>query len=234
MGRTRWAPPRVPLAVAPSLALHCRPAERTAVAAEAQGEEKEVVYNYFAQDYALKSKAPPQGPDLLTQLSELLPWTAGEQEALALQEERRPSWRKSPFGPRDEADLRRRFRALVSAAGDETAALSALRRNPAVLLFGEGQLRRAGQVLVDALGRERAAEVIQKNPGALTIDPSSLKESLPSVVATAEVIDIVVRNGETARAVAGVVQLGVAVSIGKALFDVARLRLLEPASTPLA
>mmetsp|Transcript_171405 Transcript_171405/g.416794 ORF Transcript_171405/g.416794 Transcript_171405/m.416794 type:complete len:278 (+) Transcript_171405:33-866(+) len=204
---------------------------RSAVGQAAKEADQELVYNYFSQQYALKPKA--KAVDLLTQLSELLPWTEAEREALAFQDERQPNWRESPMAPADETDVRRRFRAIVAGAGSEAAALNALRRNPAVLLFGAGQLRRAGEVLTDGLGSERAAEVIRKNPGVLTIAPSNLKDSLPAVSAAAEVIDVLVQNGEVARTAFSLVQLGVAVSIGKALFDVVRFRLVDAAGTAL-
>mmetsp|Transcript_130696 Transcript_130696/g.406401 ORF Transcript_130696/g.406401 Transcript_130696/m.406401 type:complete len:274 (-) Transcript_130696:157-978(-) len=219
-------PPHVALAGARH---HDSGGVRTSVGVAAKAEEGEVAYDYLVQEYYLKSKAEVGGPDLLTQLSELLPWSSAEREALALQEETSPRWRQSPLGPRDEADLRRRFRAVAAAAGGEAAALSAIRRNPAVLLFGEGTVRRAGLVLAEGLGAERAREVIQKNPGVLTIDASNLRGNLLAVSVVADAVDVVVRNSGAARALLGFVQLGVAVSLGKALFDVFRLRVLDPA-----
>ena len=55
-------------------------------------------------------------------------------------------------------------------AGEE-AALAVMEKNVAVMYFSEGQLSAAGEVLQRELGREKAIEVIKKNPGALTIDP---------------------------------------------------------------
>merc|ERR1712113_95992 len=107
----------------------------------------------------------------------------------------------------------------------------ALRRNPAIILFGERQTRMAGEVLVQELGRQRATEVILKNPGVLTIDPDGLKENIGSVAVMADVIDVVVTNSESAKAALTVVQLAFAVSIGKALFDVVQKRLLDGVSS---
>jgi len=174
-------------------------------------------------------KPKQEGPDMLSRLSELLPWSDGEQEALKLISAQDPNWRTSPFGPSDEPGLRRNFRAVVAASGGEDAALSALRRNPAIMLFGERQVRRAGEVLTEALGRGRATEVILKNPGVLTIDPESLRDNIGAVAFFAEVIDVIVRNAEVARAAFTVVQLGVLLALGKALVDIVRLRLFAEA-----
>lgn len=200
---------------------------------EVYGEDsdKKIVYNYFAQDYSLVSKNRA-GPDLFASLSELLPWSQGEQQALAFLDKESPTWRTSAFGPSDEAGLRRSFRAIAAAAGNEEAALEALRRNRAVILFGQGQIRAAGEVLVKALGRERATEVILKNPGVLTIDPDRLRENMVSVTAAAEVIDLILRNTGPAKSIFTLVQLAVAVSLGKAVFDLVQLRLLSGAGGP--
>mmetsp|Transcript_148160 Transcript_148160/g.369388 ORF Transcript_148160/g.369388 Transcript_148160/m.369388 type:complete len:236 (-) Transcript_148160:178-885(-) len=188
-------------------------------------QEPEVVYNYFSQEYALKPKA--EKLDIFSLLSDILPWSDSERQALSIVEEDNPAWRDSPFGPSDDVGLRRNFRAIVGAAGGEALALQALRRNRAIILFGERQTRMAGEVLVQELGRQKATEVILKNPGVLTIDPDGLKDNIVSVAAMAEVIDVVVTNGESAKLAAFVFQLAFAASIGKALFDVVQKRLLD-------
>mmetsp|Transcript_116898 Transcript_116898/g.372219 ORF Transcript_116898/g.372219 Transcript_116898/m.372219 type:complete len:278 (-) Transcript_116898:37-870(-) len=188
--------------------------------------DDEIVFNYFSQEYAMKPKL--EAPNLLAGFSELLPWSAAEQEALEMRNKESPKWRESPFGSNDEAGVRRCFRAVVGAVGSEEDALQALRRNPAIFLFGEGQIRKAGVELVQALGQAKATEVILKNPGVLTIDPSGLKDSMGSIVLVADIIDVIVRNSAAAKFVATGVQGAFAVAIGKALFDVVQLRLLTP------
>ena len=64
------------------------------------------------------------------------------------------------------------FAQMCYRAGEE-AALACMEKNVAVMYFSEGQLSGAGAVLQRELGKDRAIEVIQKNPGALTIDPRS-------------------------------------------------------------
>ncbi|CAE8632324.1 unnamed protein product, partial [Polarella glacialis] len=103
------------------------------------------------------------------------------------------------------------------------AGLVVLRKNLAVLYFGEGQIREAGDVLVRVMGRERALEVIRKNPGVLTIAPDSLEGSIPAISLVAEVMDVAFKNADASRALAGSVGLLVAVGLGKAMIDVVKL-----------
>ncbi|CAE8651263.1 unnamed protein product [Polarella glacialis] len=182
------------------------------------------VYNYFAQDYALVSRRVEKVVDVGQWLSELLPWSAAEEEARQLLTQARPTWRTGGmFGPSDDVGLRRRFRAICAAAGGDEAGLVVLRKNLAVLYFGEGQIREAGDVLVRVMGRERALEVIRKNPGVLTIAPDSLEGSIPAISLVAEVMDVAFKNADASRALAGSVGLLVAVGLGKAMIDVVKL-----------
>lgn len=197
-------------------------------AAAADGGKKEVVYNYFSQDYALVTKQENNFfAQLIDQASDVLsPWTQAEKDALALLEEVRPNWRTSPFTPDNEVQVRRRFRTIVTAAGSEEVALEVLQKNLAVLCFGPGQVQRAAEVLVAGLGREKATEVIRKNPGVLTIDPAQIEGNLPAITIAADAINLVVNNGGAARILAGVIGLAVAVSLAKALLDVYKIRAL--------
>lgn len=186
----------------------------------ASDEKVEVVYNYFAQEYTNKPTTSSGTLDVFMFLADLLPWSSAELDARALIDERTPNWRKSPFGPSDDAEFRRNFRAISEAAGSEMAALSVLDKNPAVILFGPNQVRTAGSILKTRLGGEEAAKVIQKNPGVLTIDAQQLQDNMDSVVLTANVIDLALRNGSISRFFASSIALFFAVAIGKALLDV--------------
>ncbi|CAE7637233.1 CCA1, partial [Symbiodinium pilosum] len=194
----------------------------------ASGEKQEIVYNYFAQDYALVTRKEKTF-DVGQWLSELLPWSDGEQRAREVLSELLPKWRSIDVGPQTDIALRRRFRALAAATGGEETALAAMRRNIAVLYFGEGQIQQAGEVLRKMLGKERAAEVIRKNPGVLTIAPRNLENNIGSVCLAADVIDVLVQNGEVSRLVAGAFGLFFVVGIAKALGDVVYLRVLDQA-----
>eukprot|EP00913_Durusdinium_trenchii_P003544 g3278.t1 len=120
---------------------------------------EEIVYNYFSQeseDYALvtrkeKSFDPGQW------LSELLPWSAGELKARDALDEVLPQWRSLELGPQTEQQLRRRFRALTTAAGGEEAALTAMRKNIAVMYFGED---RAKHLKIQELPPDEAVQVL--------------------------------------------------------------------------
>lgn len=189
-------------------------------------EKQEIVYNYFSQDYALvtrkeKSFDPGQW------LSELLPWSAGELKARDALDEVLPQWRSLELGPQTEQQLRRRFRALTTAAGGEEAALTAMRKNIAVMYFGEGQIQRAGEVLQRSLGKERAMEVIQKNPGVLTITPRNLENNIGYVCLAADVVNVVASNAEASRTAAGAFGLLFLGGLGKAVFDVFALRVFN-------
>ena len=144
---------------------------------------EEIVYNYFAQDYALVTRKEKTF-DAVQWLSELLPWSPGEIEAretyekalnskkpfgrlkkilkdlqrssrdlqrsllevqnaafwplertflvafyqflkMFLLRQLLPKWRTAPVGPNDDVNLRRRFRALVAAAGGALSTVSA-------------------------------------------------------------------------------------------------------------
>lgn len=196
-----------------------RPAEGRG--ADADG--KEIVYNYFSQDYALITrKEKPFDPGQW--LSELLPWSAGELKARDAIDEVLPKWRDLEVGPRTEEALRRRFRALTAATGGEEAALAAMKKNIAVMYFAEGQIQSAGEVLQRKLGKERASEVIQKNPGALTIDPKNLESNIAAVCLAADAVNVIVSNAEVSRFAAGGIGLFFAIGLGKATFDVIALR----------
>ncbi|CAL1136776.1 unnamed protein product [Cladocopium goreaui] len=196
---------------------------RSAEGRGADADGKEIVYNYFSQDYALitrKEKAFDPGQ----WLSELLPWSAGELKARDAIDEVLPKWRDLEVGPRTEEALRRRFRALTGAAGGEEAALAAMKKNIAVMYFAEGQIQSAGEVLQRKLGKERASEVIQKNPGALTIDPKNLESNIAAVCLAADAVNVIVSNAEVSRFAAGGIGLFFAIGLGKATFDVIALR----------
>eukprot|EP00439_Symbiodinium_sp_Y106_P066732 s1008_g10.t3 len=193
--------------------------------ARRSSDKQEIVYNYFAQDYALVTRKE-ETFDVGQWLSELLPWSDGELRARDVLSEILPKWRSIDVGPQTDIALRRRFRALTAATGGEEPALAAMRRNIAILYFGEGQIQRAGDVLQRLLGKERAAQVIQKNPGVLTIDPRNLENNISAVCVAADVIDVLVQNGQVARLTAGAVGIFFAVGIAKALGDVIYLRTL--------
>ncbi|CAE7267628.1 CCA1, partial [Symbiodinium sp. CCMP2592] len=193
--------------------------------ARRSSDKQEIVYNYFAQDYALVTRKE-ETFDVGQWLSELLPWSDGELRARDVLSEILPKWRSIDVGPQTDIALRRRFRALTAATGGEEPALAAMRRNIAILYFGEGQIQRAGEVLQRLLGKERAAQVIQKNPGVLTIDPRNLENNISAVCVAADVIDVLVQNGQVARLTAGAVGIFFALGIAKALGDVIYLRTL--------
>eukprot|EP00437_Effrenium_voratum_P049041 CAMPEP_0181535460 /NCGR_PEP_ID=MMETSP1110-20121109/74265_1 /TAXON_ID=174948 /ORGANISM="Symbiodinium sp., Strain CCMP421" /LENGTH=216 /DNA_ID=CAMNT_0023666837 /DNA_START=33 /DNA_END=684 /DNA_ORIENTATION=+ len=193
--------------------------KRSAVTRRAEASKKEVVYNYFAQDYAVITRE--QKPfDAGRWLSELLPWSAGELRAREVLDEVLPKWRSIEVGPKN-------FRALAEAAGGDEPALAAMRKNVAVLYFGEGQIQRAGETLTRCLGKERAMQIIQKNPGALTIDPENLESNMGSVCLAADALDVVISNAEISRTVGGALGGFFAISIGKAVFDVVALRVMQ-------
>eukprot|EP00929_Paragymnodinium_shiwhaense_P099894 TRINITY_DN61803_c0_g1_i1.p1 TRINITY_DN61803_c0_g1~~TRINITY_DN61803_c0_g1_i1.p1 ORF type:complete len:244 (-),score=38.82 TRINITY_DN61803_c0_g1_i1:186-917(-) len=188
--------------------------------------KQEVVYNYFAQDYALVTRK--ERPfDLGEFLTELLPLSPGEVKARDLLDELLPGWQTKIVGPDNEQELRRRFRAISVAAGGDDFALSAMRKNVAIMYFSDIQLKAATAVLVDELGKEEAAAVIRKNPGALTIDPQSMKDNVASITFTANIVDAAVKNSDVSRTLVSGVGLFFAVSLSKALFDVINLRVLS-------
>lgn len=197
---------------------------RVRASADSGGAKQEMVFNVFTQDWQLVIRDVPQGPRLDEMLSEFLPWSAAEKEALALFDEKLPDWRTSMYGPDDDAGFRRRFRIIAAVAGGEAAALDAFAKNTAVVYFGDIQIRKAGEILQQNLGRERAFEIIKKNPGVLTIDADSLRDNLGAVEAMANVIGILVQYGAASRAVATTFGGLFVVAIGKALFDVVMLR----------
>eukprot|EP00438_Fugacium_kawagutii_P032945 Skav236607 [mRNA] locus=scaffold3553:22971:27502:- [translate_table: standard] len=102
-----------------------------------------------------------------------------------------------------------------------------MKRNVAVMYFAEGQIQSAAEVLQKKLGKERASDVIQKNPGALTIDPRNLENNIDAVCVTAEVVNVIVNNAEVSRTAAGAIGLFFALGLGKATYDVFALRVFS-------
>lgn len=72
------------------------------------------------------------------------------------------------------------WRAVRSCYPSEDAAIAALARNPALLYpwaCSVPTIQGSYKVIVDACGRDKALEVITKNPGALGNDPTRLRAS---------------------------------------------------------
>lgn len=72
------------------------------------------------------------------------------------------------------------WRAVRSCYPSEDAAIAALARNPALLYpwaCSVPRIQGSYRVIVDACGRDKALDVITKNPGALGNDPARLRAS---------------------------------------------------------
>ena len=72
------------------------------------------------------------------------------------------------------------WRAVCACYPTEDAAIAALARNPALLYpwaCSVSTIQGSYKVIVDVCGREKALEVITKNPGALGNDPTRLRAS---------------------------------------------------------
>mmetsp|Transcript_21931 Transcript_21931/g.51277 ORF Transcript_21931/g.51277 Transcript_21931/m.51277 type:complete len:268 (-) Transcript_21931:53-856(-) len=204
--------------------------DASTVRRRAAGSEPKIVYNYFKQGYDLVYEKETSPVDVLVgQLADVFPWSAAEQEALRIFEADRPNWRRAFLGPNTENEFRRSFRAVAEVSGSETQALEIIKRNIAVLLFSENQIRSAGLALIKVLGEAKAREVMLKNPGSLTIDASNLQEPprVRLVALVADVIDVILSNTNIFGPLAGVLQAGVTLAIGKALLDVVFLSVLK-------
>lgn len=179
------------------------------LAAAPGGDDREVLVNYIGlQSYDRSSTGGAEAASAQEANQALGPWTDAERDALALLESEQPAWRKSYLGPETEEDVRATFRAIAGVVGSEADALVVLRRNLAVLVFTKGQLQAAGQVLIERLGRERAREVILKNPGVLTIEPEMLKKNMDQTLILAEVVGFFADNPLLSRILFGVLLLG--------------------------
>jgi len=204
-------------------------ADEKEVSSAERKDNKEVIYNYYSNDYALverTSSADVIAASVDDFVTSLLPWSDGEKQILQIMEENSPKWRTAALGPDDEAGLRRNFRSIAEVAGSEEAALKLLERNSAVILFGPTQTGSAGKALVECLGKEKAMALMQKNPGVLTIDPKGLIDNIAATVFVADIIDVIAENAEVSKVVASVVQLFFAVALVKALSDVVRISIL--------
>lgn len=185
----------------------------------ATGKKGEVVWNYLTNNYDYAQEGAPMpwedGPGSWT---DFLPWSDADREALQLLERGVPNWRRAYLTPSDEAGVRRRFRAIADAAGGEAAGLQALERNIGVMCVSERVTRAASAALVAGLGAEAAADVVRKNPGVLAIRASDLRgDGLQRTAAVANVIDFLVGPG---KVLVTLVQFLLAISFGKAFFDV--------------
>mmetsp|Transcript_40889 Transcript_40889/g.73905 ORF Transcript_40889/g.73905 Transcript_40889/m.73905 type:complete len:255 (+) Transcript_40889:78-842(+) len=209
------------------------PVIRSATSESSEQGEAKIVWNYFKNNYDLvyvkEATLAERFGEVVAQVRDLSPWSEAEKEALRVWEEDRPNWREAFLGPKTDTEFRRSFRAVAEVSGGEEQAVEIIKRNLAVLLFKETQIRSAGAALVKGLGEAKAREVMVKNPGVLTIDASNLQEAprVRFVAIVADIIDVILSNTGFFGPLATVLQTAVAVSIGKATLDVVFLSFLN-------
>lgn len=115
-------------------------------------------------------------------------WSEAERQALSFLEEKQPKWRRSYLGPKTEAQVRETFQAISWAAGGETQGLKAIEKNLALMVFLPEQIRASAEALTGELGQKEASDIIQKNPGVLTIPPESIKQNVGAIVPLSSVV----------------------------------------------
>ncbi|CAK9017502.1 unnamed protein product [Durusdinium trenchii] len=115
-------------------------------------------------------------------------WSVAEREALQFLEEKQPKWRRSYLGPKTEGQVRETFQAISSAAGGEAQGLKAIEKNLALMVFLPEQIQASAEALTGELGQKEARDIIQKNPGVLTIPPDSIKQNIGAIVPLSSVV----------------------------------------------
>lgn len=90
-----------------------------------------------------------------------------------------PDWRFKESSC-TEAELRAIWRAFEKVYGSREKALAASRKNQQVILpylNSPATILGAHKTLVSLFGKEKAAAIIEKNPGVLACDPASLAQT---------------------------------------------------------
>lgn len=136
-------------------------------------------------------------------------WSEAERQALSFLEEKQPKWRRSYLGPKTEAQVRETFQAISWAAGGETQGLKAIEKNLALMVFLPEQIRASAEALTGELGQKEASDIIQKNPGVLTIPPESIKQNVGAIVPLSSVVGFFSDNPMISRGLFAI--LGIAV-----------------------
>eukprot|EP00418_Pyrodinium_bahamense_P025771 CAMPEP_0179136310 /NCGR_PEP_ID=MMETSP0796-20121207/64949_1 /TAXON_ID=73915 /ORGANISM="Pyrodinium bahamense, Strain pbaha01" /LENGTH=203 /DNA_ID=CAMNT_0020835387 /DNA_START=76 /DNA_END=687 /DNA_ORIENTATION=- len=143
-------------------------------------------------------------------------WSDADHKALLILEEW-SGWRSLDQESKDE--FRNRFRAISKAVTNDTVALDVVRKNAMVLCYGVPQLEGAAAALQSGYGQERAIEIIQKNPGALTLPPTTISESLDSIAVGAEFVHFTYMNRDLIKAASAFIGLTFLAYIGKLLYN---------------
>ena len=76
----------------------------------------------------------------------------------------------------------RPFRPYLGLQEGETQGLKAIEKNLALMVFLPEQIRASAEALTGELGQKEASDIIQKNPGVLTIPPESIKQNVGAIV----------------------------------------------------
>ena len=136
-------------------------------------------------------------------------WSDAEKQALNFLEEKQPKWRRSYLGPKTEDQVRETFQAISWAAGGETQGLKAIEKNLALMVFLPEQIRASAEALTGELGQKEAIDIIQKNPGVLTIPPESIKQNVGAIVPLSSVVGFFSDNPVLSQALFTILGLAV-------------------------
>ena len=136
-------------------------------------------------------------------------WSDAEKQALSFLEEKQPKWRRSYLGPKTEEQVRETFQAISWAAGGETQGLKAIEKNLALMVFLPEQIRASAEALTGELGQKEAIDIIQKNPGVLTIPPESIKQNVGAIVPLSGVVGFFSDNPVLSQALFTILGLAV-------------------------
>lgn len=141
-------------------------------------------------------------------------WSEAERQALSFLEEKQPKWRRSYLGPKTEEQVRETFQAISWAAGGETQGLKAIEKNLALMVFLPEQIRASAEALTGELGQKEAIDIIQKNPGVLTIPPESIKQNVGAIVPLSSVVGFFSDNPMIAQGLFAVLGVAVIYAVG--------------------
>eukprot|EP00438_Fugacium_kawagutii_P032154 Skav231572 [mRNA] locus=scaffold481:216095:216727:- [translate_table: standard] len=141
-------------------------------------------------------------------------WSEAEMQALSFLEEKQPKWRRSYLGPKTEEQVRETFQAISWAAGGETQGLTAIEKNLALMVFLPEQIRASAKALTGELGQKEAIDIIQKNPGVLTIPPESIKQNIGAIVPLSSVVGFFSDNPMITQGLFAILSVAVIYAVG--------------------
>mmetsp|Transcript_19962 Transcript_19962/g.56304 ORF Transcript_19962/g.56304 Transcript_19962/m.56304 type:complete len:197 (+) Transcript_19962:80-670(+) len=95
-----------------------------------------------------------------------------------------------------EEDFVARFRVISSALGGESEAYEVVNAKKQVLYYGVEHLEGCVSALREHLGQERAADVIRKNPAALTIPAAEVAKNHEQIASFADSVSFLAGLGK--------------------------------------